>query len=391
MSQTGTKWIAKRLADLDDAQLRRHLAERPGPQHAAQVTNNGQTVINFSSNDYLGLASDRRLGQAVADAVALTGWGSGASPLITGRAGLHAKLEAELAVFEGTEAALLFTSGFAANVSTIAALVGKGDLVFSDAKNHASIIDGCKLSGADVHIYQHSDAGHLADLLKGASKRRRQLIVTDSLFSMDGDLAPLVELSQLADQHAAMLMVDEAHATGVFGDHGRGIAEHLGVEGRIDVRVGTLSKALGSVGGFVAGSQNLIDWLANRARSFVFSTAMPEAVCAASLEAIRIVRDEPHRREELLANSVGLREQLRADGWNVGQSQSQIIPVVVGHPAATMQLSSELRECGLLVPGIRPPTVPTGESLLRISLSFNHSDQHFGKLRDSLRSMVERP
>lgn len=391
MSHTGTEWLAKRLAELDDAQLRRHLAERTGPQHAAHVTNDGQMVVNFSSNDYLGLASDGRLGKAVADAVASTGWGSGASPLVTGRGGLHADLEAELAAFEGTEAALLFTSGFAANVGTVAALVGKGDLVFSDAKNHASIIDGCKLSGAEVHVYRHCDVEHLSDLLKRASDRGRRLIVTDSLFSMDGDLAPLVELSQLADRHAAMLMVDEAHATGIFGDCGRGVAEHLGVEDAVDVRVGTLSKALGSVGGFVAGSQNLIDWLANRARSFVFSTAMPEAVCAAGLEAIRIVRDEPHRREQLLSTSVELREQLRADGWNVGQSQSQIIPVDVGDPAATMQLSSELRGNGLLVPGIRPPTVPTGESLLRISLSYSHSDEHIRKLCDSLRCLVERP
>jgi len=378
------EWIARRLAELDEAHLKRALAERTGAQIAGHVTIDGRSYLNFSSNDYLALASDPRLGEVVARAVADTGWGSGASPLVTGRATLHAQLESELARFEGTEATLLFASGFAANTGTIAALVGKDDSVFSDAKNHASIIDGCRLSGANVFVYRHGDVENLSELLKEVGERGRRLIVTDSLFSMDGDLAPLAELAELAERHAAMLMVDEAHATGVFGERGRGVAELLGVEEAVDVRVGTLSKALGSVGGFVAGSQNLIDWLANRARSFVFSTAMPEAVCAASLEAIRIVRDEPQRRRKLLDKAAVLRERVTANGWNVGASQSQVIPVFIGDPAATIEMSAKLRARGLLVPGIRPPSVPEGESLLRISVSYAHSDEDIQQLCDKL-------
>lgn len=384
LSHTALDWIAQHLADLDKAHLKRQLAERSGVQRAGRVTIDGNSFINFSSNDYLGLAADRRLGDAVASAVSESGWGSGASPLVTGRASLHARLESELADFEGTEAALLFTSGFTANLGTIAALVGRDDAVFSDAKNHASIIDGCRLSGACVHVYRHRDVAHLAELLHRADDRGRRLIVTDSLFSMDGDVAPLAELAELADRHAAMLMVDEAHATGVFGNRGRGVAELLGVEDRVNVRVGTLSKALGSVGGFVAGSRNLIEWLANRARSFVYSTAMPEAVCAASLEALSIIQHEPQRHKKLLAQASNLREQLGAAGWNVGSSHSQIVPVFVGDPAATMKLSAELRSRGLLVPGIRPPSVPVGESLLRISLSYAHSDEDIRQLCEAL-------
>ena len=370
-------WIDDELRALEAKTLRRRLATREGPQ-AVRITLDGRELINFGSNDYLGLAADPRLAQAAIETVRREGWGAGASPLITGHAAAHQELARRLAQFEGVEAALVFASGFAANAGTIAALVGPGDVVYCDRKNHASLFDGCRLSRADVRVYPHADCQRLASLLEGdrqPSQRRRRLIVTDGLFSMDGDLAPLVELAELAEQHNAMLMVDEAHATGVFGSQGRGVSEHLGVEDRVHVRIGTLSKALGSVGGFAAGSRALVDWLANRARPYVFSTASPAATAAAAIAALDIVRDEPERRRQLLARSQKLRDDLTNLGWNVGLSASQIIPIVVGDSDRAIEMSGHLRDRGLLVPAIRPPTVPKGEACLRISLSAVHIEE----------------
>lgn len=371
------RWIDDELAALDAAGLRRHLRARTGPLGAAPIRWQGQTLINFGSNDYLGLAATRD------DLSQSSGWGSGASPLVAGRGEMHAALEQALAQFEGTAAALLFSSGYAANLGTVAALVGKGDVVFTDAKNHASIIDGCRLSGARLEVYPHGDTRFLERRLVRRGESRRRLIVTDSLFSMDGDLAPLAELSELARRYDAMLMVDEAHATGVFGERGRGVCEALGVEG-VSVRVGTLSKALGGMGGFVAGSAALVDWLANRARSYAFSTALPQAWAAAALAALDVVVDQPQRRTALLRRAAELRAALEAQGWNIGRSRSQIVPLIVGDPRRTMRLAAALRDRGLFVPGIRPPTVPRGECLLRVSVSYLHTDDDLQRLRDAL-------
>lgn len=376
-------WIDDEMAALDEHGLRRRRAAREGLQ-AATLAIEGRQLVNFGSNDYLGLASDPRLTEAAAEAARCEGWGSGASPLITGYAQGHRRLEQRLAEFEGTEAALLFSSGFAANAGTIAALVGAGDVVLGDRKNHASLWDGCRLSRADVRVYPHGDWRRLDRVLVKSAGYRRRLIVTDSLFSMDGDVAPLAELAELAERHVAMLLVDEAHATGVFGRHGRGVAEHLGVEDRVDVRIGTLSKALGSAGGFVAGSRRLIEWLVQRARPYVFSTAPPVAASAAAVAALDIVAREPERRERLLARAEALRDLLRQRGWNVGCSASQIIPVVLGEAARAVELSADLRQRGLLVPAIRPPTVPQGEACLRISLTAGHTDQMIAALAEAL-------
>jgi 8-amino-7-oxononanoate synthase len=377
-------WIDEQLAALDRQGLRRQIRCRNGAQ-SARLLLDGRELINFGSNDYLGLAADPRLTQAALAAAAREGWGSGASPLVTGYAETHRRLEQRLAEFEGTEAAVLFSSGFAANSGTIAALVGPGDLVLTDRKNHASLLDGCRLSRADVRTYAHGDAQELGRLLERPGGHRRRLIVTDSLFSMDGDLAPLAELVELADRHGAMLMVDEAHATGVFGSRGRGLSEQAGLENRIPIRVGTLSKALGSLGGFVAGSRSLVEWLINRARPYVFSTAMPAPVAAAALAALDIVRDEPHRREGLLAQAAELRRVLTAEGWNLGRPASQIIPLVVGQPDRAVALSRALADRGLLVPAIRPPTVPQGEACLRISLTYGHTAEMVSLLIAALR------
>jgi 8-amino-7-oxononanoate synthase len=377
-------WIDSELARLDRAGLRRRLVVRESPQ-SATVTIDGRELVNFGSNDYLGLASDPRLAAAAKAAIDAEGWGSGASPLVSGRAASHAKLERRLSEFEGTEAALVFPSGFAANAGTIPALVDEGDAIFADAKNHASLIDGCRLSRAARFVYPHCDMAALESQLKDASHFRRRLIVTDTLFSMDGDITPLARLAELAQSHNAMLLVDEAHATGLFGEKGSGLFSAAGLDGSSVIRIGTLGKALGTGGGFVCGSQPLIDYLANAARSYVFSTAQPAATSAAALAALGIVASEPYRRSELLSRAADLRLRLREQGWNTGRSDSQIIPLYLGDPDRTMQLAAALREAGYFIPGIRPPSVPEGESLLRLSLCYHHTPATIEKLLAVLR------
>lgn len=380
-------WIDRELAELERSGLRRRLATRQGPQ-SGRVAVDGRELVNFGSNDYLALAADPRLATAAAEAADREGWGSGASPLISGRSTAHQRLEARLAEFEETEAALVFPSGYAANTGTVAALVGPGDVVYTDRKNHASLLDGCRLSRADVRVYPHADCRRLAEMLdRSAGKHRRRLIVSDGLFSMDGDLAPLGELAELAGRHGAMLMVDEAHATGVFGPNGRGACEHLGVEDRVHVRVGTLSKALGSAGGFVAGSRRLIEWLSNRARPYVFSTAGPAAVAAAATAALGIVGQEPWRRQSLRTRARQLREGLSEQGWDVARSDSQIVPVMVGHPDRAVELAAALGRRGSFVPAIRPPTVPQGESCLRLSVTCGHSAEIVAELLKKMRAL----
>ncbi len=395
-------WIDGELARLDDESLRRRLVVREGPQ-SATIHVGGREYVNFAANDYLALAADPRLAEAARRAIAHEGWGAGASPLIVGHTAAHERLERRLAEFEGTEAALVFASGYAANVGAIAALAGHGDAVFSDELNHASIVDGCRLSRAEVHVYPHGDCAALEGLLRqaaGQSSRhtpcavshgtrsvpttvtgyRRRLIVTDSLFSMHGDLAPLPELARLAEAYDCMLLIDEAHATGVLGERGRGVAELQGVEDRVHVRVGTLSKALGCHGGFVSGSRRLIDWLVNRARPYVFSTAGPAAGAAAALAALDVVAAEPQRRARLLEMAAGLRRRLREQGWDTGRSQSQIVPIFVGDSAAALRLAAGMREAGLWAPAIRPPTVPPGQACLRVSLSCGHTPEMIQRL-----------
>ena len=331
--------------------------------------------LNFASNDYLGLAADPRVIRAAVDASTRHGWGAGASPLVSGWTGEHAALAQDLAAFERTESALLFPTGYAANVGTITALVGKADVVYSDRLNHACLIDGARLSGATIRVYPHRDVQALASLLTSDVGRfRRALIVTDGVFSMDGDLAPLDKLVELAERHGAMLLVDEAHGTGVFGPDGRGAASELGVADRVPIKVGTLSKALGSVGGFVAGSNRLIDWLTNHARSLIFSTAAPAATAAAAREALRIVGTEPERRVRVRACGDRLRIALTEFGYSVIESTGPIVPVVIGDPIAAVALSDRLAERGFHVPAIRPPTVPEGTARLRVCVSATHSD-----------------
>ncbi len=383
-------WIDEQLDRLRQADLYRELPPPLG-EVGAYCEVGWRKLMNFASNDYLGLAADPRVVEAAARSLNHDGCGRGASPLICGRASGHSVLEQQLAEFEGTEAALLFPSGFAANAGTIPALVDEGDAIYSDAQNHASIVDGCRLSRAKTHIYPHKDVDALVGLLAEANHYRRKLIVTDSLFSMGGDLAPLPQLGELAERHSAMLMVDEAHATGVFGAGGRGVVEYFAAAApqlheQVHVRVGTLSKALGAAGGFVCGTKSLIEWLTNRARSYVFSTAQPAVSAAAASVALTIVEEEPQRRRDLLTTAARLRDQLRQQGWHVGASASQIIPLRIGSAQQTMQLAHQLRHRGIWIPGIRPPSVPAEGSLLRLSLSASHTDAMIEEVLDALDS-----
>lgn len=346
----------------------------------------GRRLLNFASNDYLNLASDPRVIAAAVEAISECGVGSRASALVCGRTTWHERLERRLAQFEGQSAALLFPTGMAANVGTVAAMAGPGDVVLCDRLNHASLVDGCRLSGAKLRVYQHNDLSVLERELDKAPDARRKWIVTDSVFSMDGDLAPLPELCDFAERFGASLIVDEAHGTGVFGVRGRGAAELFDVEHRIAVRVGTLSKAIGTLGGFVTGSQELIDHLWNHARTQIYSTALPPAICAAAVAAIDIIEAEPSRRERLIQGANSFRNHLRISGIEpMPCSTGPIVPIVMSGPEAAVRASSHLEQQGFLVGAIRPPTVPRGSSRLRIVVNSAHSDDDLRRLADSVR------
>jgi 8-amino-7-oxononanoate synthase len=356
----------------------------------ARVRWHGREFLNFSSNDYLGLAADPRLARAACQAARHYGCGAGASALVSGHLPPLRTLERALARWEETEAALVFSSGFAANLALISTLAGPGDLVYSDAANHASLIDGCRLSRARVQVYRHNDLNHLAELLRGRGEGRRALIVTDTVFSMDGDLAPLAELLGLAERCDCLVLADEAHATGVLGEHGRGVSDLLPTGssaktwGDYLIKVGTLSKALGAQGGFVCGSRRLVAYLVNHARPYIFSTALAPPVAAAARRAVALVEEEPERRRRVLDLAGRLRQQVRGLGYDVGGSCCQIVPLIVGEPRAALALSRRLEERGLLVPAIRPPSVPEGSSRLRISLTAGHDEEDVSRLVEAL-------
>ena len=333
----------------------------------------GHKLINLSSNDYLNLAHDPRLISAAASALQEMGVGARASALVSGRTEWHARLEAALADFEETEAAILFPSGYAANLGVVSAIASEGDTIFCDRLNHASLVDGCRLSGARLRVYRNGRLERLRRELEKAASDGKRIIVTDSIFSMDGNQAPLIRLCELAEEYEAILVIDEAHGTGVWGASGRGLAEACGVEERVTIRIGTLSKALGAMGGFVTGSSGLIDWLWNRVRTQIYSTALPPAICAAACAALEIIQDEPERRRVLFERAEFLRNELsQRPHVTVPSSAGPIIPVILGDPGLTMRIASELKDVGFLVGAIRPPTVPEGTSRLRVSVTYAH-------------------
>ncbi len=362
--------IADRLEELCDRGLYRRLRLISGPQ-GPRVLLDGRPVLLLCSNNYLGLADHPRVRHATAEAAMRWGAGAGASRLISGNMTPHRQLEARLAEFKGYEGALLFGSGYLANIGVIAALAHRGEVVFSDELNHASIIDGCRLSRAETFVYRHRDVEHLAWGLREA-EGRGSLIVTDGVFSMDGDIAPLEELTRLARRHECRLMVDEAHATGALGPGGRGSVAAAGLSGEVDVLIGTLGKALGSYGAYVCASGEIVDYLVNAARSFVFSTAPPPPVVAAALAALELLKSHPHRVDRLRANAATLRGALAAEGLAPGGRETQIVPVEVGDAERTMELCERALEHGVFAQGIRPPTVPEGSSRLRFTVMATH-------------------
>lgn len=367
----------KELDDLKEQGLYRHIRTISGSQ-GAHVNLDGRDVLLLCSNNYLGLADHPYLKEAAVRAVESYGAGTGASRLVSGTMELHEELEYRLAYFKGTKSALVFNSGYAANTGVIPALVGRGDLVFSDRLNHASIVDGCLLSRARLLRYPHRDMAALRRLLEGTrSNEGRKLVVTDGVFSMDGDLAHLPELVSLKKEFGTILMVDDAHGTGVLGDCGRGTAEHCGVEAGIDIHMGTLGKALGGFGAYVAASREIIELLVNRARSFIFSTSLPPSVLATALAALDIVESSEGRtlRNRVMRHADAVRSFLETAGFDTLGSRTQIIPLHVGGTVETMEFSRQLLEKGIFVQGIRPPTVPRGSSRLRLTVMATHKEQ----------------
>ena len=351
----------------------------------------GHRCRNFASNDYLNLAGDPRVLDAAQRALSEGGAGATASGLICGRTIWHERLEQAIADFEQTEAAVLFPTGFAANLGTIAALVRTDDAVFCDRLNHASLVDGCRLSGAKLRVYRHDRLDVLERELSKADSGARRWIVTDSVFSMDGDLAPLADLCDLAERYGAELIVDEAHATGVFGDNGRGVCELSGTESRFAVRIGTLSKAVGCLGGFVACSEQLRVWLWNSARTQMFSTALPPSVCAAAMASLQIIRDEPQRRQRLRSLSRQLAEPLRESGLNVPKGVAgPIVPVLLGDAQPAVDAAGRLFDAGFLVGAIRPPTVPQQTSRLRVCMSTAFEEADIDELAAAVTDAVRR-
>ncbi len=362
--------LSDRLQELRDRGLHRRTRLVSGPQ-GPRVVVDGRPALLLCSNNYLGLADHPRVREAAAEAAMRWGVGAGASRLVSGTMTVHKRLEERLAAFEGTESAILFGSGYLANTGVIAAVAQAGGVVFSDELNHASLIDGCKLAGAETVVYDHCDLEHLEWSVSKASDRP-SVIVTDSVFSMDGDIAPLEGIVDIARRFGSRTIVDEAHATGVVGPEGRGAVEAAGLTGEVDVVVGTLGKALGSYGAYAACSSEMAEWLTNRARTFVFSTAPPPPAIAGAMEALTIIEEEPRRVEKLRSNSRVFRKALRANGFDVDEQKTPIIPLIVGSASAATGLCEEALARGLYSQAIRPPTVPEGTSRLRLSVMATH-------------------
>ncbi|GJL54544.1 MAG: 8-amino-7-oxononanoate synthase [Nitrospirales bacterium] len=340
------------------------------------ITLDGKPVIQLASNNYLGLANHTVVESAAIEAIRHYGVGSGASRLISGNQTPHQELETTLAQFKTTEAALTFGSGYSANTGIIPTLVGPQDCIVADRLCHASLIDGCRISQASLRVFHHNDTTHLKQLLEKRAGTQKTLIITEGVFSMDGDLAPLPELVRLANEFQATLLLDDAHGTGVMGQNGRGCIEHFGIDPNELVQIGTLSKALGTIGGYVVGSRTLIDYLMNTSRSFIYTTAPPPSMVAAAQAAINIVQSDSDRRTQLWHNREHLYQGLKGIGFQLTTTQSPILPIILNDPKRAVEISARLLEYGIYVPAIRPPTVPKGTSRLRVTVTSEHTSAH---------------
>jgi predicted pyridoxal phosphate-dependent acyltransferase len=365
-------FLKDRLESLREAGLYRTLRSLEGPQSATTIID-GKGIVQLSSNNYLGLANHPRLKAAAKESIDKYGSGAGASRLICGNLELNSKLEGKIAKLKKKESALLFSTGYMANIGIISALMGEGDVILSDKFNHASIIDGCRMSRAQTMVYPHRDMDALEKLLKESRQSKHRLIVTDGIFSMDGDIVPLPALVSLAKRYECMVMVDDAHATGVLGAHGGGTGEHFVLEDKIDISMGTLGKALGGFGAFIAGSHRMREFLINKARPFIFTTGLPPAVIASGIAALELLEEEPEIRIRLWENVNFFKKKIEELGFDTLQSEAQIIPILVGDTSLTMRMGEMLLEEGVFIQGIRPPTVPQGSSRLRITLMATHT------------------
>jgi glycine C-acetyltransferase len=372
MRKDPLSFLTDELTALKAQGLYRQLRVLDGEQ-AARTRIDGRVVVNLSSNNYLGLTTHPRLKEKALEALERFGVGTGSVRTIAGTMEIHLELERRLAAFKETEAAVVFQSGFAANAGTVAAILTKDDHVISDELNHASIIDGCRLSRATIKVFPHRDVAAARSILRGLPATGRRLLISDGVFSMDGDLGALPALCDLAEEHGCIMMVDDAHASGVFGRNGRGTIDHFGLQGRVDIQVGTLSKAMGALGGYVAGSRSLIDFLQHRGRPFLFSTSHPPAVAASCLAALDVLLEEPQLIEQLWANTTFFKEGLRRLGFNTGVSESPITPVIVGEAAMAMRLSDRLFEDGVFAQGIGFPTVARDRARVRTIVSATHT------------------
>src|SRR5687767_3894656 len=386
MRQDPLASLANELQTLRDQGLYRRLRILDDEQKA-HTSIDHRIVVNLSSNNYLGLTTHPKLRERAIEATRTLGVGTGSVRTIAGTMDIHMVLERKLAAFKKTEAAVVFQSGFAANAGTVAAILGRDDAIVSDELNHASIIDGARLSRASVKVFPHGDVDAARRVLEGLPRGQRTLLITDGVFSMDGDLGRLPALCDLADEFGCIMMVDDAHASGVFGEHGRGTVDHFGMHGRVDVQVGTLSKAIGALGGYVAGSRSLIEFLHHRARPFLFSTSHPPSVAATCIAALEVLQTEPQWMERLWDNTRFFKGGLQALGFNTGISESPITPVIAGENALAMKLSDRLFEEGVFAQGIGFPTVPKGTARVRTIVTATHTREELQFALDCFRKV----
>lgn len=383
-------FLSAELAALHERHLFRQLRILEG-QQLPQATFDGCPVVNLSSNNYLGLSTHPKLIEAAVEATHRLGVGSGAVRTIAGTMQIHMELEEAIARFKQVEASVVFQSGFAANAGTVSAILSKGDLIVSDELNHASIIDGCRLSRAEIRIFPHKDVNRLEEILKETSNfTGKKLVITDGVFSMDGDIAPLPQIVELAERYGAIMMVDDAHASGVLGRNGRGTVDHFNLHGRVDIQVGTLSKAVGSLGGYVCGSRKLIDFLYHRARPFLFSTSHPPAVAASCLAAFKVLEEEPVWLERLWSNTRFFKAGLECLGFDTGASETPITPIIVGKGDLAMRFSDELFAEGVFAQGIGYPTVPEARSRVRTIVTATHTEEQLEFALDVLQKVGKR-
>ncbi len=389
MSNKFQEWISSELKEIKKNNLHRTLTEIDSSM-SPQIIINKKKYIQFASNNYLGLTINSKIKNHSIRSINKFGTGTGGSRLVTGTSSLHCDLENVIAKFKKTQDSIVFSSGYLANIGTISSIMKKDDFIFSDELNHASLIDGARLSKSNIIIYKHNDMVDLEKKLKKYKKiNQKKMVITDSIFSMDGDIAPLNQIVKLCKKYNCISMIDEAHATGVLGKSGSGASEMFNIQGDIDICMGTLSKAVGSVGGYVAGSRKLIDFLKNRARAFIFDTSLPASALAASIKSIKLIQNSDGPRKKLLSNIKNLHSFLKKNNFNFIYNETPIIPIIIGGESKTLKVSKILKDNGIYIPAVRPPSVPIGSSRIRITLMSSHTLKHIDKLKKVLNKIKE--